>query len=114
MKHTFKFGLFSKNVRMFSERQMGVVIEKESDVICVYGTNNTNTKILCAVPLCHPKHLRGKRYTVEFNRKDCAVISVGNIKIVIDFKNQTCSTNAEDIHCYGSDEWGHNVQVGWK
>lgn len=112
MKHIFKFGLFGKNVRMFSHRDMGVVIEKEADVICVYGTNSANTKILCAVSLCHPKFLRGEKFTVEFNTKDCTMISVKDIKILIDFKNHTCSTNV-GLQCYGSDEWGHNVQAEW-
>ena len=114
MKHSFKFGLFGKNVRMFSQGNMGVVIEKEADVVCVYGTNSANTKILCAVPLCHPKLLKGERYTVQFNMKECAMIRVRDIAILIDFKNHTCSTNIVDLHCYGSDEWGQNVQVDWR
>lgn len=84
---------------------MGVVIEKEADVICVYGTNNTNTKILCAIPLCHPKFLKGERFTVEFNMKECAMIRVKDIKVSIYFKNHTCSTNVVDLRCHGSDEW---------
>lgn len=112
MKHTFKFSLFSKRVRKFREGQMGVVIEKEADVVCVYGTNNTNTKILCAVPLCHPKYLRGERYTVNFTKDGRAKISVKDIKIIIDFKNQTCSNNS-GIHCYGSESWGNNVEVSY-
>ena len=111
MKHSFKFGLFGNNVRKFSRGNMGVVIEKEADVICVYGTNNTNTKILCAIPLCHPKFLKGKRFTVEFNMRECAMIRVDDIMVFIDFKNHTCSTNVVDGHCYGSDEWVHNVQI---
>ena len=86
--------------------------EKEADVVCVYGTNNTNTKILCAVPLCHPKYLRGERYTVNFTKDGRAKISVKDIKIIIDFKNQTCSNNSE-IHCYGSETWGNNIEVGY-
>ena len=39
MRYTFQFKLFSKKVQMFSEGQMGIVVEKESDVVCVYGTD---------------------------------------------------------------------------
>ena len=54
MKYTFKFGLFGKKVQMFSEGERGIVIEKEPQVVCVYGTDS-NYNILCAIPLCHPK-----------------------------------------------------------
>ncbi len=53
MRHTFQFKLFGKKVQMFSERQMGIVVEKEPDIVCVYGADQ-NYHILCAVPLCHP------------------------------------------------------------
>lgn len=39
MKYTFQFKLFGKKVRMFNKGQMGIVIEKEPDVVCVYGTD---------------------------------------------------------------------------
>ena len=54
MRYTFQFKLFGKKVQMFSEGKMGIVVEKEPDVVCVYGTDE-NFHILCAVPLCHPK-----------------------------------------------------------
>ena len=63
MKYTFKFGLFGKKVQMFSEGQRGVVVEKEPQVVCVYGTDS-NYNILCAIPLCHPKFLKGIEYIV--------------------------------------------------
>ena len=36
MRYTFKFKLFGNKVQMFDEGQMGIVIEKEPDVICIY------------------------------------------------------------------------------
>ena len=112
MKHTFKFGLFSKNVQMFNEGNMGVVIEKEPQVVCVYGTDETYDKILCAIPLCHPKLLKGLEYTVEFCTDECAKIAVGDIKIIINFASKKCSNN-KGVQNYGSDAWGQDVTVAW-
>ena len=59
MRYTFEFKLFGSKVQMFDEGRMGIVIEKEPDVICVYGTDEKHKDILCAIPLCHPKLLKG-------------------------------------------------------
>ena len=103
MQYKFKFGLLGKKVQMFSERQMGVVVEKEPDVVCVYGTDE-DYHILCAVPLCHPKFLKGAEYTVEFDEKDCARICVGDF---VKFRR------IKSLKCYGSDAWGQDVQTEW-
>ena len=111
MKYTFKFSLFGKKVQMFSEGQRGIVIEKESKVICVYGTDN-NYHILCAIPLCHPKFLKSAEYTVEFDEGNCATVCVANLKIVIDYEKKKCANN-QSLQCYGSNSWGEDVQVEW-
>jgi len=38
--YSFSFSLFAKKVQMFHWNDMGIVVEKEPDVICIYGTNN--------------------------------------------------------------------------
>ena len=112
MKHSFKFTLFGKKVQMFAQNTMGIVIEKEPDVVCVYGTDETHDKILCAIPLCHPKFLKGAEYTVEFCADECAKIAVGDMKIIIDFANKKCANN-KGIQNYGSDTWGQDVTASW-
>ena len=111
MKHTFKFGLFGKKVQMFSEGQRGIVIEKEPQVVCVYGTDN-NYHILCAIPLCHPKFLKGAEYVVEFDEGRRATVCVANLKIVIDYEKKKCASN-HSLQCYGSDSGGDDVQIEW-
>ena len=111
MKYNFKFKLFGKNVQMFKEQQMGIVVEKEADVVCVYATDCQHQKIFCAIPLCHPKFLKGMEYIIEFNENK-AKVSVGDLQIVIDFNMQKCSNN-KGIQCYGSENWGYNVQMEW-
>ena len=96
---------------MFNEGNIGVVVEKEPQVVCVYGTD-TNYNILCAIPLCHPKLLKGLEYTVEFCSDECAKIAVGDIKIIIDFTNKKCSNN-KGVQNYGSDAWGQDVTAAW-
>ena len=112
MKYTFKFKLFGGNVQMFSEGLMGVVIEKEPQVICVYGTDERHQSILCAVPLCHPKYLRGEEYTVDFCEDERVRVSVGEIQLIIDFGMKKCAVN-KAIRCYGSEHWGEDVQIDW-
>ncbi len=112
MKYSFQFKLFGKKVQMFHEAQMGIVIEKETDVICVYGTDDTHQTILCAIPLCPPKYLKGAEYIIEFHDSNRATVSVEDLKIVIDFQNQKCANN-KALRCYGSDSWGNNVQISW-
>lgn len=111
MRYTFQFKLFGKKVQMFSERQMGIVVEKEPDVVCVYGTDE-KYHILCAVPLCHPKLLKGAEYVIEFNENECAKVCVGELQIVIDFAKKKCANN-KALKCYGSDDWGQDVQIEW-
>ena len=111
MTYTFKFTFFGKKVQMFSKGQMGVVVEKEPDVICVYGTDE-NHHILCAVPLCHPKFLKGFEYVIEFEENNCAKVCVGELQIVIDYVKKKCANN-KAIRCYGSDDWGQDVQIEW-
>lgn len=90
---------------------MGIVVEKESDVVCVYGTDE-KYRILCAVPLCHPKFLKGAEYVIEFYENECAKVCVGELQIVIDFAKKKCANN-KDLKCYGSDDWGQDVQTEW-
>ena len=112
MRYTCQFTVFGKKVHMFREGNMGIVIEKEPHVVCVYGTDE-NFHILCAIPLCHPKFLRGAVYTIEFDEKGFAKVSVGQIAIMVDFVNKQCANN-KGIKCYGSDDWGRDIQIEWK
>ena len=111
MKYTFKFTLFGKKVQMFSEGQRGIVVEKEPQTVCVYGTDG-DYNILCAVPLCHPKFLKGAEYTVEFDENDRAEVCVGDLRVAVDYSKKKCANN-KSLQCYGSDDWGQDVQVEW-
>ena len=112
MRYTFKFKLFGKKVQMFKEGQMGIVVEKESDVVCVYATDEKHENILCALPLCHPKILKGTEYVIEFTENNCAKVSVGELQIIIDYSNKKCANN-KALKCFGSEAWGHDIAVAW-
>lgn len=111
MRYTFQFKLFGKKVQMFSERKMGIVVEKEPDVVCVYGTDEKH-QILCAVPLCHPKFLKGAEYVIDFYENERAKVCVGDLQVVIDFAKKKCANN-KGLKCYGSNDWGQDVQTEW-
>lgn len=108
----FKFAVFGKKVQMFHDSDMGIVVEKERDVVCVYGTDSRNSGILCAVPLCHPKYLKDMTYHISFYEDDIAAVSVGDIKIYIDFKSKKCANN-KNTDNYGSETWGDDVSIKW-
>ena len=112
MRYTFKFKLFGSKVQMFDEGRMGIVIEKEPDVICVYGTDEMHKDILCAIPLCHPKLLKDAEYIIDFRENEQAKVCVGDLQIIIDFIKKKCANN-KSIKCYGSDSWGEDVQIEW-
>ena len=77
--YSFTFSLFGKKVQMFHWNDMGIVVEKEPDVICIYGTDNTNSKILCAIPLCHPKYLKGETFHISFFEDSTATVNVADL-----------------------------------
>ena len=110
--HSFTFSLFAKKVQMFHWNNMGIVIEKEPDVICIYGTDATNSKILCAIPLCHPKYLKGEIFHISFFENETATVKVADVAAFIDFASKKCSNNW-GVHNYGSDEWGEDVGRDW-
>ena len=110
--YSFTFSFFAKKVQMFHWNNMGIVVEKERHVICIYGTDNTNSKILCAIPLCHPKHLKGEVFRISFFEDETAVVKVADVVAFIDFASKKCSSN-KGIQNYGSDAWGHNVSCEW-
>lgn len=110
--YEFKFTFLGKKAQMFHSREMGIVVERESDVVCIYGTDNKNRKIICAVPLCHPKELKGLTYRVSFYDDDVATVSVGDIRVYIDYQAKKCSNNM-NLKSFGSDAWGNDVSEAW-
>lgn len=110
--YRFTFKLFGKKVQMIESGNMGVVVEKESDVICVYGTDAGHSTIFCAIPICHPKYLKGQEFVVAFPADGIATVCVGDIRVVIDFAGKKCSNN-KGLRDYGSDTWGEGVSAPW-
>ena len=111
MKYKFKFKLFGSKAQMFNEGRKGIVIEKEREVVCIYGTTE-KYQILCAIPLCHPKFLKDAEYIVDFYDNEHASVTIGDLQIVIYYEKGKCACN-KDFKCYGSDSWGQDVQVEW-
>jgi len=110
--HEFKFTLFGGSVKMFHEGEMGIVVEKERDVVCVYGTDSSHNQILCAIPLCSPKALKGMVYRITFLDDHRALVTVGDTKLYFDYGAQKCANN-RGLQCYGSEVWGNDVSMPW-
>lgn len=56
--------------------------------------------------------LKSAEYIIDFCENKCAKITIGNLKIAIDFQQKKCSNN-KAIRCYDSDEWGQDVPIEW-
>ena len=110
--YSFTFSLFAKKVQMFHLNNMGIVVEKESDVICIYGTDAANSTIFCAIPLCHPKYLKGETFHISFFENETATVKVADVATFIDFASKKCSNN-KGLQNYGSGAWGKDVSCDW-
>ncbi len=110
---TLKLGLFPK-AYFFNMENKWLVIEKESQVVCIYATGENNNPILAAIPMCHPKYLKKKMFEIKTTEKNknVVLISVADIKIVIDYEKEYCSIN-NSAKIYGSDSWGQDCSVQW-
>ena len=103
---------FWKKAFMFEVADHGLVIENEGKVVCVYGTDRGHETIYCAIPLCHPKHIRKNEIKI-FQDGHCVLVDLGVCKVAIDYQNQKCSCDRSEITTYGSDTWGRDVFVPW-
>ena len=56
--------------------------------------------------------ISGAEYVIEFEENNRAKVSVGELQIVIDYSKKKCANN-KAIKCYGSDDWGRDVQIEW-
>ena len=56
--------------------------------------------------------MKGAEYVIEFYENECAKVCVGELQIVIDFAKKKCANN-KGLKCYGSDDWGQDVQTEW-
>lgn len=114
-KTTFEcqFTLLGKKVQMFHAGDMGIVIEKEPDVVCVYATDAVNSHILCAVPLGSPKALKGTTYRIAFFGDGVATVSVGSGILYFDFGAKKFAGNLP-FHAFGSEDWGQDVSMPWQ
>ena len=91
---------------------MGLVVEKEPDVICIYGTDSANSSIFCAIPLCHPRFLKGETFHLSFFEDQTALVHVKDVQVFLDYSAKKCS-NSKGIRNYGSDAWGEDVSLPW-
>lgn len=112
-EYIFKFTIFGKKVQLFQEGDMGIVIEKARDVVCIYGTSGDNRTVYCATPLGSPRLLSGIPYTVTFYDNQVATVQVGRLHWAVDFGKQKCC-NDQGLQNYGSEEWGEQVTMPWK
>ncbi len=97
----------------YEAEQNGIIIENESHIVYIYATDASHEKIYCAIPVCSFDCVRKKFVTLKaINEK--ILISMGDFRIIIDFKEHNCSCNVQGLTVYGSSHWGENVSLPWK
>ena len=106
--YSFTFSLFSKKERMFHWDNMGIIVVKWRNTICIYGTDATNDNILCAIPLCDSKYLKGETFHISFFENETATVKVADVATFIDFASKKCSNN-KGVQNYGSEAWGEDI-----
>ena len=111
---TVKFTLFGKKVHMFSCGNNGLVLEKDSDAICLYATDASHNTILAALPLGPAKALRGVTYYIFAHSERYMLMGAGRALFVVDFREHCIATNVEKLKAVGSDSWGDSVTGEWK
>ena len=108
---TLKIGLFKK-AYMFETDRVGIVIENDGHVVCIYGTDKNHSNIYCAIPLCPPKYVRKDPFSIK-EKGNVILIQCQLFKVMIDFEAKKCSCTDPKIALDGSDEWGKDVSVAW-
>ena len=96
------------DVEVLSMKEAGISVDVVEDGIVVDG------KKILVYNIKDPNEIpwkeSGAEYIVEFCENDVAKISVSDIQVEIDFREQKCKNN-KNVKCYGSDSWRQDVQA---
>ena len=93
---------------------MGIRVERVKGRICAYATDGRMKTIYCAMPLGLAGDLKDISYTVKYQSKTRMLLSVGQVKFVIDCGAKKASTNLVGYRITHSVLWGENCQIPWR
>ena len=107
------FSLFKKRF-LFESGDKGLVLEQADGVVCIYATDASHSKILCAMPLGRIRDMKKMTYFVFNPDENKLLIAVGRALFVMDFTEKWAAANLENYKIYGSDHWGQDCQKPWQ
>ena len=108
-----RFSLFKKRF-LFESGDRGLVLEQADGVVCIYATDASHSKILCAMPLGRVRDMKKMTYFVFNPDEKKLLAAVGRALFVMDFTEKWAAANLENYRIYGSDHWGQDCQRPWR
>ena len=106
---TFELHPFEK-AYMFETEKIGLVVEKEGHMLTVYATDIAHENIYCALCLLPPEYFRNRTLRIV-EKGDKIFADFVQLKFMIDFENELCACDADDMKLFGSPEWGHDIKL---
>lgn len=110
---TIKLPFWLKGVDVSSEGN-SISLDRQGDFAVVYVWRGKRKNILAAVTLGLVKDVNEFGLTVKIHSKSRWLLSVGSMRLVIDFGAQKAATNVLGQRILGSSAWGENVQIPWQ
>ena len=98
----------------FKCENMGIRVERAKGSICAYATDHRMKTIYCAMPLGLAKDLKDVSYVVKAQSKTRLLLSVGQVKFVIDYGAKKAATNLVGYRITHSTLWGEGCQIPWR
>ena len=108
-----RFSLFKKRF-LFESGDRGLVLEQADGVVCIYATDASHSKILCAMPLGRIRDMKKMTYFVFNPDENKLLAAAGRALFVMDFTEKWASSNLENYKIYGSNHWGQECQKPWQ
>lgn len=110
---TLKLPIWLKAVEASCEEN-GVWISRQNGNAVLNISDKKCRKVFAAVLLGQIKDVNQFGIQVTAHSKNKMLVSVGSIRILIDFAAKKAATNVLGLLVYGTAAWGENVQIPWR
>lgn len=110
---TFKLPIWLKAVAVSCEEN-GVWIARQNGNAVLNFSDKKCRKVYAAVLLGTIRDVNQFGIQVTAYSKNKMLVSVGSIRILIDFAAKKAATNVLGLLVYGTAAWGENVQIPWR
>ena len=91
---------------------LGVVVERENNIITMYITNAACSRIYCEISLGTNEALKKVKFVVIAYNDHVMLLEGGGIMIVVDYDVERVAVNKDEIAVIGKG-WGEDVRAPW-